>query len=223
MNFLSHYYIRHQVAHPHFTLGKILPDMLRPFGPANKIRHAANIKAPETEMEWLIKGTFTHLETDRIFHASDFFEQKTASIKQFIKAEKLFGKYKFFYAHLLLELLLDRILVKHHNDVAPTFYRQLNEVNQATISGFFRYKGLQFSDEQFFRSLDRFTSSRYLFSYAENEGLTFALERTVNHVGLPVFGKSDKKTLINNLDELEATVAADYLSIFKKLEKVIPE
>lgn len=223
MNFLSHYFIHRQHANPYFTLGKILPDMLRQFGPTNKLRNAANPVSPSRDMEWLEKGVHVHLETDRLFHRSPFFDAKSNRIKHLLRQEHIFRKFRYFYAHLLLELIIDRLLIINHRKAANLFYHHLDTVQKATISAYFRYKGLSINEGKFFQHLKRFTDSQYLYNYLQNEGLVFALERTAHLAGLPLFEKSDKSKLINNIDYLEATIETNYLSIFKKLEKEIPE
>jgi hypothetical protein len=223
MNFLSHYFIHRHLANPYFTLGKILPDMLRHLGPSTKIREAQNVADPKNGTGWLEKGVHLHLATDRIFHQSQYFEEMSNFLKKVLKEDQIFKKFRYIYAHILLELLLDRVLIANYREAALRFYDQLMATEKATIAAYFRYKGLTLDNHRFFQHLQRFVHSRYLFNYLENEGLVFALERTTHLAGLPLFAKSDKSKLINKIEWLEATVEADYLSIFKKLEKEIPE
>ena len=195
---------------------------MRFLGPENKIRNTDIEALKGSELQWLERGVLVHLETDRLFHQSAYFEQKTALLKNLLRSNSLFDKYLFFYAHLLLELMLDRIIMKVKPAMATTFYNHLNFINKATISDYFRYKGIDAGIDRFMQFFDRFRESQYLLQYVDNEGFIFALERTTMRIGLPAFKKTEKKQFINLLNEIETTLSTDYLSIFNEIENQVP-
>lgn len=225
MNFLSHYYINRENNSPEYTLGKILPDLLRIAGIRKKFkpnRPAPNLGQSQLQ---LMSGLHNHLLVDKYWHGSHYFEQYSGKLKQALKAQDFttIDKYYYFHAHILLELMLDRLLIKHDPTIPQLFYRQLRQIKEETIRHFFRYNGLPGDGGDFYRFFDRFRASEYLYNYTDNEKLMYALGRINERAGVPTFSADDQQPMYEVIDEAERILKDGYLSIFKWIHTKLRE
>ncbi len=219
MNYLSHYYILKEVDEPAFTLGKVLPDLMRSYGPAHKIRKATDIPSPQNAAEWMRKGVFVHLQTDRLFHNSDFFKQESTRIRDDILQRIENQRHAYFYAHILLELLLDRLLLSEFPSLADRFYTHLDRVQAAEVDAFFDLRKSELTGQSFLKILDPFRQSRYLHSYADIHDFLFAFSRILEKVGLPVPKKMKGERIADIVLENEERIRKNYLQIFREIEE----
>ena len=131
MNYLSHYYVANCPSNPNYTLGLLLPDFLRK---QTKKFRLANEKIPQlsTSSQYFHKGVLCHYKADELFHSSDFFKKHLTNIQEEWKAYEFenLHKYKFFLAHVLLEMMLDRILIQTNPRVCERFYKHLANINK---------------------------------------------------------------------------------------------
>lgn len=220
MNFLSHYYIDAEVDIPEYTLGKILPDLLRNYHKGLRIKPEGAL-ANEYHLINLNKGILNHYAVDAFFHNSAFFTSNTDQIKKALKSNTYdnIHKYFYFYAHILLEIMLDRLLLKRDQNIGIGFYDHLNSVKEETIKDFFRYNKIELNAKEFFLYLKSFTNARYLFSYINNESLIYALGRINQRAGLAPFSAQDVEKLILIIDEIEVKLQQHYFIIFKEIRK----
>jgi len=221
MNYLSHYYILREYDNPAFTLGKIIPDLLRVFGPAHKIRKAHNIEAPQGASQWMMKGAYVHLESDRLFHDSAYFEFESQRLKEKIRAGSSIRKYSYFYAHILLEMLLDRLLVKKHPELGQQFYADLERIEKGDIKSFFELKPIAVDADAFMQVLRRFRKSRYLFEYAHDPGFLYAYTRILNQIGMPLLTRKDKDFFIELVQQSEARLEPEFIPTLQNIEAAI--
>lgn len=221
MNFLSHYAIYTDRDDPNFTVGKVLPDMLRAAVPKAHLREEAIEKQWEENVKSVAEGVNVHLRTDHIFHESTFFKERMATLKHKLKVLNLpsIQRFRFFYAHILTELLLDRWLMQDNPLMIDRFYNHLRLAEKETISQFLQYKGLGETTKTVLSFIQRFTGTAYLYSYRDREGIVYALNRITQRVGLTVFSKNDARTLIHSLPSWEAELRPGYLTIFSHIEK----
>ncbi len=219
MNYLSHYYADLSNKEPAYALGKILPDLARMVNPAIRLRVGDISKEAHRPLHWLNKGVKTHHRMDAIFHNSDFFFRHTRYIRSLMN-EQSFGrphKYFNFFAHLLLEMILDRVLIRQHPDIAHAFYRDLNAVPVDLLTNFERQHHFGLNAEVLYHALQRFVAARYLFSYTGNEQLVFAFNRIVLSTGISGFDEEDKTILASLIDQIEKKLWQSYSTIFDTL------
>lgn len=219
MNYLSHYKVGVGQSDSAYTAGKILPDLIR------RVDKSLRIAMPQVDA-WppalanLYAGIATHLETDVVFHQSDWFADKIAYCKallhEIMAPEGL--KYRFFYAHILVEMVADRVVIKQQPTLLNHFYTQLSLLDKATLSFFFQYNGWDRYSEKGWDVLQRFITAKYLYQYTNNAELVFALEKVVSRVGLTLFGEPYKSKLIHGIDEMEKYIASDIGVIFDAIE-----
>lgn len=223
MNFLSHYAINKEVSNPHYTLGKVFPDLVRGAEPSTHVRSVQAQPGWDAEVVQLARGINAHLQTDKLFHESEFFTSRMASLKNNLSKLNFEGiqRFYFFYAHIGVELLLDRWLMQDNPLLVDNFYSQLSKVDEVTISRFLRYKDLAEITDTVLVFITRFTEAGYLRSYLDLEGIVYALSRISQRAGLPVFSKSDARLFVHTLQGWERENRHDYLAIFGYIEKQI--
>jgi len=221
MNYLSHYYILREYGEPSFTLGKVIPDLLRIFGPAHKIRKARNIETPQRASEWIMKGAYVHLESDRLFHQSAYFENETQHLKEEIKAGSSIRKYRYFYAHIFLEMLIDRLLLLEYPELGRHFYENLERMETSDVQAFFELQAIAVDVDAFMQILHRFRKSRYLFEYLDDSGFLYAFTRILNQSGLPPLNRENRDFMITLIHKSEERLKAGFLRMLQEIEASI--
>jgi len=222
MNFVGHYFVDHGVQDADYTLGKILPDLLRNF--SKSIRLNASDLEGKGQGEPLYMGIRMHFRTDRVFHDSALFRERSAEINGRLKNSVLsIRKYRFFFAHVLLEMLIDRCLLIRHPGLGEGFYHQLAAADKQTLSDFFEAQGWLHLIDGFWAFLQRFISSEYLLQYVHNESLIFALGRIGERVGLKsAVGMADEG-LVGLIDSYTDTLCKELPGFFESLTKKISD
>lgn len=226
MNFLSHYFINDERDEADYSLGKVLPDLSRNFHPEFRVLQPgktglANDLEP---LENFIEGIRMHFITDKLFHASGYFKKKTGLLTEILKSLHLetIRRFYFFYSHILLEIMLDRMLVKQFPEKVMQFYSLISKVQNETIREYMEYNGSSKFYQGFIEFLQHFIDVKYIYQYASNERIIFALGRIVSRTGLPEFSEADRIKLIDTVSRFESVMENDYLSIFAKIKKSIP-
>ncbi|MNK12362.1 hypothetical protein D3C87_304220 [compost metagenome] len=221
MNFLSHFYFERNNPDENMVLGVVLPDFIKnaqkdynlyPL----KIRH---LFEEEPHQISILNGWKKHIEVDQIFHSSPFFQQRTNELKQLILPSCENSPVKpFFLAHIGLELVLDHLLTVDGLVNINTFYDQLTRANKTALNDFLHTSSLEDTDV-FFKFLNSFISSRYLFSYQKIENISYALNQICKRLWKNPFTEIQLSELTAQLDIFKDTIKTDYPSIFKDIEE----
>lgn len=216
MNFLSHHFlVRH---HPSgiFRAANVLPDLLRVSNPSLKIFGSRNLLADSSPQEMAIRdGILNHFKTDRLFHDLPVFRIHVERLKKSLKTvfEDHRGTRLFFLSHILVEMILDRIILKEDLILGENFYHDLKMLDEqwvhTSMAGFQKYDGRQFSYH-----LKRFIESEYLFSYREDEALFYAVNRIHKSVGMAGFNRHDFKNFQIALLETEGHMKESFHSFW---------
>ncbi len=218
MNFLAHHKTLHRYDDPTYCLGKVLPDLLRGYNADWRVTTADLALLPESAP--LTQGIGVHLHTDKYFHNSSYFTsvvQQNAALFRQVEWPSQF-RHGWFFAHVVSEMLLDRVILRQEKWLADDFYIQLSAVNKATLQALFRYKGWNTAMNGFWDYLQRFVQSRYLFTYEDDSHLLYALNRVGNRVGLSLFGEPHRTALVHMLPKMEQIVATGHSAIFETIE-----
>lgn len=220
VNYLAHTKVSFRPSDPYTTLGKILPDLVRVADRDIRLRNIKPEKLVLPELQQIQLGVNIHLHTDALFHNAPYFDVLTAPVKEAFherfRSEP--RKYVFFYAHILMEMVLDRLVLEREPYIAETLYSHLASVGQATLKGYLQYKGYVSKSESVWGTLQRFTESAYLYQYRNNDGLLYALNRVSLRAGVPVFSNADNAHLVHIVAVAESTVAPYYSAIFDYIE-----
>jgi len=138
-----------------------------------------NISPEQKPLVEIFAGINRHFEVDKIFHGSEFFKTHTEFLKnEILKNDALSALHyrTWFLAHLFLELLIDRVLLKTLVNKEPQqFYDFLKNINEADIERFFVCCGKENLLSGFLQTRTRHLQSQFLFSYGDNEMFCRAL------------------------------------------------
>lgn len=217
MNFLSHYFIHHQIDQPYFNLGLILPDLARG---AIKKYHEIGEEFPASYHQ-LLAGCFTHLADDKKFHGSHFFEKGTTVCLDAIKLNSDLSQInrKWFLGHILFEMLMDRLLVKHYPGIGKQFYADLQKVNPEILGGFLQLQGVT-ETERMLRMFHYFRQSAYILNYTDNNLFGYSLSRVMMRAGLPEISFHERRDLLKLVSDLEENWFAEVYSCIFEMKQI---
>src|SRR5438309_715312 len=112
MNLLSHAYIARTRTHQLFIFGTALPDLLAMYDRALRAERLSGFLARTGAHAQLAAGIDCHARADRDFHSSDFFRASQRALRKRLEAIDGITVKRFFLAHILFEMLLDRYLIE---------------------------------------------------------------------------------------------------------------
>jgi hypothetical protein len=219
VNYLSHFVIDNRPGDHYYNAALILPDITR--------RWIRTFKQPPPPTSFsanqlrLLDGCLRHYESDRLFHASSFFEQHQANINTLLKSKPFSPAVhrKWFIAHVLAELLTDRKIVRTFPEMADRFYLSLEAVDYRELKPFLEYYGMADTGE-FLRFFDQFRSDRYIYSYADNKKFLYSLERIMMRAGIGELTANDEALLMEAVLETEGSYMNDGAILLNELKQV---
>ncbi len=196
MNYFSHYYFDYIPNQLEYNFGILAPDLLRnyskdaynkgiishAFSTYNKLSNESNGSVAEMNF---FKGMASHLERDKSFHDSPFFNsvyQATHKIVESSFKEARITRF-WFALHVLIEMQLDQYLIHKHPETLHQFYADLNQISDETLNHLLSTVEHR-NPEKFKLGFKRFLESRYLFKYADNQGIIYGLNRIYHQVGI---------------------------------------
>lgn len=185
MNFLAHHVLATRFLTPPnplpmYVAGSALPDLLPMATGHARLRPALVERqpAPTAEEAALRAGILVHLATDAAFHKTPSFAAAQAEAGRLLDQAGFEGirVRRFFVAHVLTELALDAVLLRRDPTIADDFYTAFAAADRACVTRWTEaavgqpLPGLP-------AVLTRFARSRYLYQYAEDEGVATGLSR----------------------------------------------
>lgn len=203
------------------VLGVVLPDFIKNAQKDYNLYPLKTIHLFEKEPQQfsILKGWKKHIDVDQIFHSSGFFQQHTNDLKQLILPSCQSSPVKpFFLAHIGLELVLDHLLTINGLVNINTFYDQLVRADKTALNNFLHSCSLT-DTAIFFKFLNSFISSRYLFSYQKIENITYALNRICMRLWNNPFTELQLSQLTSQLEAFKGSIKDDYLSIYADIER----
>ena len=185
MNFLAHYVLATRFLTPAgplppYVVGSALPDLLPLAASRVRLRPALVERqpAPTAEEAALRAGILVHLATDAAFHKTPSFAAAQAEAGRLLDQAGFEGirVRRFFLAHVLTELALDAVLLRSDPTIADDFYAAFAAADRARVTRWTEAAvGGLLPDLP--AVLTRFARSRYLYQYAEDEGVAMGLSR----------------------------------------------
>jgi len=204
VNFLSHYYFDRRPKQAHFNFGLLFPDLVRNFIKGAKFKE---YKTPWTEpiQQELFAGCLEHVLSDKIFHNWEgFIEAMDFSNGILRKSAEPFQK-DFFISHILVELVIDKILLNRHDNLAEELYEDYSQVNREAIRTYLSNYNIN-EHERFFSGFDRFMEVQYLRNYKDFSNIVYALGRICTKMRLQAFTVYQKKRLELVSAEIESFI-----------------
>lgn len=208
MNYFAHYYFDHQPGEVHHNLGLLTPDFVRNFLPGRRLQPERFSGHSDPEAEALHCGTMKHVSRDKRFHQSGFFKDLTPKIGNIIKP--VFQEQNipraWFAAHLIAELMIDRILIKQEPDLIARFYTELEQTRPEIIDAYLLSLNID-KTEEFNKRLQRFCELRYLMQYVHNPAFAFSLSRIYMYARVsPEWTEQQNLGVQSVLDETESLI-----------------
>jgi hypothetical protein len=176
MNFLSHYFIDCDNPSAYFKFGLIMPDLTKGFNQLMRKKVASY--HPELGEHFAIsQGISKHQLTDKIFHSLPEFELLQANLKSELKSLQLLEALprSWFLAHIAVEMMIDRTLLKLYPHLCVEFYETLAIVSQPAVEKYFAETGCNHLYGDFFGNFKTFTERRFLQYYPRDDHFTEAL------------------------------------------------
>lgn len=210
MNYLSHFYISNKTGNYYYNLGLILPDISR--GYVKTFKHETPLN--HEELHWLQQGCLQHYKDDKTFHASPFFKHGIEICTLLVNNAGFSSKInrKWFLGHILFELFIDRVLVKHINGLTTTFYHNLQQIDYKQLNGFLNLHHCT-NTAQVTTSVKNFTQAAYIRNYPDNNLFVYSLTNIMMRAKAGEFNLSDKLILSDCVNQLENLILKDKLSL----------
>ncbi len=188
MNFIAHYYLDHGNPESFFALGAATPDLLSIYNPTHRIKrnHLPDFNLINNpEYIFFYKGLIRHFEADALFHSSKFFSDETHFLSAAFSKQlpDLVIPRKFFLAHILFELILDRVIIKDHPKIIMDYYHHYDNTSMRELKLATEFMaGHSLPNYEHF--LNKFKENRYLLHYLEWDHIGFVTMRIMKRVGI---------------------------------------
>ena len=218
MNYFSHFFVDGIDNQHEFNTGLLLPDITR-----GKIKSFRQIQFFDTASNQnFFGGCAAHYHADKKFHASEFFNDILSQSSLIINKAKFNHDLnrKWFLAHILVELMLDRILVRLYPDTLDKFYKSLNSINDDDLATFLTLYGMK-DIEEFFEFFNHFRKVQYIYYYTDNNKFVYSLNRIMIKAGVKPISDFNQKVLCDATLLLEEKLSENISSLIINLKQSI--
>jgi hypothetical protein len=210
MNYLSHFYFFKKENDPYYNCGLIFPDWLASF---KRTKLVSNIVTGNNTEERIAAGVQNHFLGDKIFHSSSYFREHTHGIKLLLEKSNL-DKEKFrfsFLAHILLEMMLDRLLLLKNPYLGTDFYDNLDKCDEDILL-YFAMRNSR-TDEGFLTLIQKFKQYRFLLQYIRTDSFVYSLSRITGRVGI-IFNEKEQEEMVRQINIIEAYVNDSLIDLY---------
>lgn len=223
MNFVAHFFLDREIGNPYFAIGAATPDLLSIYHPDLRIKKAQIPDVDELDLNEhglaLLDGIERHFEADRIFHSSPLFAKETGAISHALSERFQEGEVprKYFIAHVLLELVLDKVLIEIYPDLLDTYYRHFEaaapflEVEIATS------EICQNPLPNYSHFLQKFLENRYLYQYQRWDHIAYVLGRILRRVSIEERKFIEDPRFMVLVKDLESDLKKNYMQFFDEI------
>ncbi len=215
MNFFSHYYIDKEKQDPYFLFGTLMPELMPHFNQhLRKAVYNSDMTKANPAFLKIFNGIARHYEVDKLFHNHDFFKQNTTYIKETILANPRLQPihYRtFYFAHIALELMIDRIIIQQEKSEPELFYQFLNSVDIEIVEAYFMFIGKSEVFPDFLKTYETHMRMKFLYYYPNNEKFTEALLRLYSKINTNMPPLATNTFLTSTLLQIEAKLQQEIL------------
>lgn len=218
MNYFSHFWVDGIADNHHYNTGLILPDFAR-----KQVKSFLNPpELNQVNYQFLHQGCLAHYRADKRFHPSPFFtnllQQSSFLINQAPFTPMVHRKW--FLAHILVELMLDRLLVKHNKSDLDSFYKSLNHVSTEELRAYLNiFNGVEI--DAFIEHFVHFRSVQYIYFYADNIKFVYSLNRIMMRAGVGELSEHDQEVLLQVVLTFEQELSPQVPAIFHQLKQSV--
>jgi hypothetical protein len=166
-------------------------------------------------------GCLRHINSDKYFHSSAFFVEQLRLVKLHMSVIPFTNELtrKWFIAHILMELMLDRTMCKLFPDKLNDYYNDLQKIEEGIIHSFFdQNKAINF--DTFWPHFEHFRSIQYIRYYVDNNKLVYSLNRIMQRVGLKALNEIDTVLMMNLIEAIEKDYFASANSILPDIRAI---
>jgi hypothetical protein len=223
MNFLAHFYLDRDCTDSYYAVGAATPDLLSIFNAGLRIK-AGQVDHLSPERQAMVHpgflaGLARHFHADRVFHSSELFSQETHYLSAMLAqrfAEQDVPR-KYFVAHILLELLLDKVLIERDPELLPAYYKHFEGAMPFSIvrHGTEVVSGHDLPNYEAF--LMKFSENRYLYHYVEYDHLIYILRRLLRRVGIEQTAFLEDQRFTVLMHDFEQRIATYYETFFTEI------
>lgn len=221
MNFLSHYYLHRRQNNDYYDIGLTLPDILGLHSKNVRIseKFLLSINCNDYNISQLIQSALIHIKLDSFFHKSDFFKKQIILISNSYKKFSCGQVFAFYYSHILLEILIDKVILNIEPEIANDFYKLHKRFDFLKIVDLF--KDLKnFNREKFLDFVNLIANSSFLNDYKENKNIIVALKRVTTRIGLPIKISISDNTFETYVDKIFNKLFDDIVNFIFELKKI---
>jgi len=212
MNFVAHYYVDNHLDNSLFVVGVSTPDLVPVYNKNFRLRkrkvEAVLARGGSRDFYQFAKGILRHFEADEYFHSAQFFKEENDLLMELIRKYFPGGEVRrsFFVAHILFELVLDRVLVLDDPRVLDNYYRHWRQQDPQLLS---RLTGQILENEGevmegYPAYIQRFVERKYLYGFSQWEELLYVFKRIMERVGIPDLAYIYEPTFMAMLKEYES-------------------
>jgi hypothetical protein len=217
LNFLLHYITDHQKGNSYYNTGLIIPDLAK--GAVVSFTHSPPIQ--HALLQQIHEGSLQHIKTDKLFHASLFFEKYNNGFNQLLKQFPFSPalQRKWFIAHILFELMLDKVFVIFKPHLVKQFYADLLSIDNDYLHQYLVNLGAK-DTVVFINRFNHFREVQYINYYTDNIKLLYSLNRIMLRVGLPELSKNDGELMLDVMNHIEKHYFANPVQIETELKAI---
>lgn len=190
MNFLAHFYLDRDHPSSDFVIGAATPDLLSIYNSGLRIKaghvdHLSAARRSHVDPQFLA-GLERHFHADRVFHSSPLFATETQLFSRWLEDEFVDQDVprKYFIAHIILELLLDKVLIARNPDLLQSYYKHFENLKPFDRICKASEEVAAHPLPNYDSFLQKFTENQYLYHYQEYDHLIYILRRLLRRVGI---------------------------------------
>jgi hypothetical protein len=230
MNFLSHFYLHKDNSDNHFTVGLTIPDVVgfhsRKIRLTKRTLREAGANIKDKDIRSCIAGMITHIMLDTWFHNSEFFKENVTFLEdKYRDYNSAKDKLMHFYAHITLEIFIDKYLLGLEPDIADRFYGSYQMFDFERISQVF-HKMRYFEKDKFVYFAESTANSSFLKEYIHDDMIMSILKRVSNRINIPFMITANEEEfrhfVRDTYKELQGSFG-EFLKIAKEENPVIKE
>ncbi len=219
MNYFSHFVFDHIPHNSEYNCGLLLPDITRKtikkfYQPNSKIELSS------FHVEFL-NGCLKHYESDKKFHSSDFFNNHYAILNHQISHTGKFKNVerKWFISHVVLELLIDRVIVRYDQSLLDNFYFSLKNTDEINLSFFLKFYGMKNIDD-FFMFFNHFRSTQYIYHYTDNIKFMYSLNRIMMRANVKELTQNDSQAILDIILNFELKYFSNPVKMLNEMKEI---
>ncbi len=223
MNFLSHFYLDRQVENAPFIVGVCTPDLVSLYSREIRIKHLPVLPAHSSHYISFTEGIQRHFQADKVFHSSPFFLAETENVSRFLNHyfAEIPLKRSFFVAHVLVELMIDKVLIANDKKLIPDFYHHFHTVGYIHIAEMTQI-AVKKQIDNYAPFIQKFLQNQYLYHYAEYDYIIYVLQRIVRRVGITDTDYLNSSLFRDYLIEYEMQLSPKVPHLFHFMQKEMP-